>query len=135
MSYTCILTLNYINTDLISYIIVKHWQVALLQINCISKSWQSLIKYPLRLISVGLQIAAFECFIFLKLIAFYENPIAFYRIHKRQPLANTTLVCNVKYDLGFENFIGNIINTNCLVFQLTGRRCCRYYVMLRLLGE
>lgn len=27
----------YINTELISYLIVKHWQVTLLQINCISK--------------------------------------------------------------------------------------------------
>jgi hypothetical protein len=27
----------YINTELISYPIVKHWQVALLQTNCISK--------------------------------------------------------------------------------------------------
>ena len=53
---------EYINTELIPYLIVKHWQVALLHINCISKFQAVAIKYPLRLISVGLQIAAFGVF-------------------------------------------------------------------------
>jgi hypothetical protein len=78
----------YINTELISYIIVKHWQE-------IATNKLYFQNPELWNTSNG----------------FYENPITCYRMHKSQPLANTALVYDVKYDLGLDKFIGNIYDS------------------------